>query len=159
MTDVAIALGLHVFAVMWWVGGLTFVTLVILPLLRSGTMGAIQPAFHQVESRFAPQVKLCLLIVGVTGLYMLWRLNAWAWLVDGHKWWLPAMLLYWLWFCLMLFVLGPAGMLKKMMQGAAGDEAAAWRRLHSVHAVLMVLGWIIIFSALAGDHYGVLSFR
>lgn len=159
MADVGVALGLHVFGVLWWVGGLTFVTLVVLPLLRSGAMGEVQPAFHKIESRFAPQVKLSLLIVGATGLYMLWRLNAWAWLLDPHKWWVPAMLIYWLWFCMMLFILGPAGVLKKVMKGTGGNESAAWKRLHTVHAILMVLGWIIVFSALAGDHYGVLAFR
>jgi uncharacterized membrane protein len=159
MIDMGIAIGLHVFGVLWWVGGLTFVTLVVLPLLRSGAMGDVQAGFHKIESRFAPQVKMSLLLVGITGLYMLWRLNTWAWLLDPHKWWVPAMLVYWTWFFLMLFVLGPAGLLKKIMKGSGGNEAKAWKRLHTVHTVLMVLGWIIVFSALAGDHYGVMAFR
>lgn len=153
-----ISLGLHVFGVLLWVGGLTFVTLVVLPLLRQGKFGEVQPAFHLIEGRFAPQVKFSLLLVGATGLYMLWSLNKWSWLVDPHKWWIGAMFVYWLWFCLMLFVLGPSGVLRKIMKGSKGNAPEAWKRLHRVHAVLMVIGWVIVFSALAGDHYRVLAF-
>lgn len=156
MIDVGIALAFHILGVAWWIGGLAFVTCVLLPILRSGTMGNIQDGFHLIESRFAPQVKVAVIVVGVTGLYMLYRFNAWSWLLNPHTWWIPAMLLYWAWFVLMLFVLGPAGLLKKIMKGSGGQEEKAWQRLHRVHGVLLVIGLIIIFGVLSG-RYGLFA--
>jgi uncharacterized membrane protein len=147
-----IAIGLHVLGVVWWIGGLAFVTLVFLPLARAGRLGDMQTVFQTIEGRFALQVKTALFIVLLSGLYMLWKLNAWSWFVNPHTWWLPAMVLYWLWFALMLFVLGPTGLLKRIMKGSGGQAEAAWRRLHGVHAVLLVIGLIIIAGAVAGTH-------
>lgn len=152
MTDMGIAIGLHLLGVLWWIGGLTFVTCVFLPLARTGKLGDIQAAFHLIESRFAPQVKTALLLVGASGLYMVWRQQAWGWFADPHRWWLTAMLLYWSWFALMLFVLGPSGVLKRMMKGAGGDQATAWRRLHLIHGVLLAIGLVIVFGA-AGRYF------
>lgn len=151
MPDMAIAIGFHLLGVVWWIGGLAFVTLVFLPLARAGEFGEIEPAFHKLEARFAPQVKAAMMVVGLSGLYMLWRTNGWSGLLDPHKWWLDAMLLYWLWFALMLFVLGPSGVLKKMMKGSA-NSAQGWQRLHVIHGVLLAIGLGIIFAA-AGRYF------
>ena len=156
MLDVKIAIALHVFGVIGWIGGLTFVTLVVLPLLRSGKFGDIQTGFHLIEGRFAPQVKVAVIVVGAAGLWMLYRLNMWVFLYDyhlwPHYWWIPAMILYWSWFVLMLFVLGPSGLLKKIMKGAGQNEAKAWARLHIIHGILMLLGWLIVLGAVFGNH-------
>lgn len=151
MTGLGVAIGLHLLGVLWWVGGLAFVTLVFLPLARAGKLGDTQLAFQTIEARFAPQVKTALLVVLLSGLYMLWRLDAWSWFANPHTWWLPAMVLYWLWFALMLFVLGPIGLLKRIMKGT-GDPDMAWQRLHRVHGVLLVIGLIIVAAAAAGSH-------
>ena len=52
----------------------------------------------------------------------------------------------------MLFVLGPSGLLKRMMKGSGADQARAWRRLHIIHGVLMTIGLVIIFGA-AGRYF------
>lgn len=152
MTDIGIAIGLHLLGVVWWIGGVTFVTLVFLPLARAGKLGDTQSVFHLIEGKFAPQVKTALIIVGLSGLYLLWRQDGWSWFADPHKWWLTAMVLYWAWFALMLFVLGPSGLLKRMMKGGGGDQARAWKRLHIIHGVLMTIGLVIIFGA-AGRYF------
>src|SRR5690625_3602640 len=149
MTALGVAIGLHLLGVIWWIGGLAFVTLVVLPLLRSGKLGDIQTGFQMIESRFAPQVKVAMILVGVTGLYMFYTLNIWHWLVNPHTWWLPAMVLYWLWFAIMLFVLGPIGLLRRIMKGSNGSPEKAWQRLHRMHAILLVIGLIIIAGAAA----------
>lgn len=151
MTGLGVAIGLHLLGVLWWVGGLAFVTLVFLPLARAGKLGDTQQAFQTIEARFAPQVKTALLVVLLSGLYMLWRLDAWSWFANPHTWWLPAMVLYWLWFALMLFVLGPIGLLKRIMKGASNPDMA-WKRLHRVHGVLLVIGLVIVAAAAAGSH-------
>lgn len=151
MTGMGIAIGLHLLGVLWWVGGLAFVTLVFLPLARAGRLGDTQSVFQLIESRFAPQVKTALIVVGASGLYMLWRLDGWSRFQSAHYWWLTLMVLYWLWFALMLFVLGPSGLLKKIMKGSGGNSAAAWKRLHLIHGVLLAIGLVIAFAAVGGS--------
>ncbi len=149
MSDMGIAIGLHVLGVVWWIGGLAFVTFVFLPLLRKGELGGPQAVFPLIEGRFAPQVKTALILVGATGLYMLWRMDMWGKFGSWHYWWLWLMVIYWCWFALMLFVLGPSGMLKRMMKGSGNDQQKAWKRLHIVHGVLLTIGLIIVFAAIA----------
>ncbi len=68
-----ILLIVHVIAVIIWIGGVAFVTLVIFPMMYR-TEGSLQKAllFQGVEHRFAGLVKWLLGIVGATGIYMLY---------------------------------------------------------------------------------------
>lgn len=52
--DVALALSLHVLTIIHWIGGLAFVTLIVLPLARLRSTGEEGLAlFDSVERRFA----------------------------------------------------------------------------------------------------------
>jgi len=151
MTGLGIAIAVHVLAVMWWIGGLAFVTVIILPAVRHGLGNDPRAAFHQIESRFAPQARIAVILVGLSGLYLLWRLDAWYWLAHIAFWWLDAMILYWALFALLLFVLEPAGVLERPMRDAA-DEAGVWRRMQRFHAFMLVIALAIIAGAAAGSH-------
>lgn len=159
MTALGVAIGIHVLGVLWWIGGLAFVTFVVLPLLRKGTLGNVQSGFRLIEGRFAPQVKIAILLVGASGLYMLHVRQLWTAMITSpsHYWYLWGMLIYWTWFVLMLFVLGPSGLLRKLMKGSGKDNNGekAWKRLHVIHAVLFIIGIVIIFGAVSGIHYPV----
>lgn len=67
MTALAAALVIHVLSVVWWIGGLAFVTAVILPALRSGRAGDAHAIFELIESRFAPQARIAVLPAGLLG--------------------------------------------------------------------------------------------
>jgi uncharacterized membrane protein len=54
MTVLAAAVVIHVLSVIWWIGGLAFVTAVILPALRASRAGDAHTIFELIESRFAP---------------------------------------------------------------------------------------------------------
>ncbi len=151
MSGLGIAIVIHVLAVVWWIGGLAFVTAVFLPAVRHGLGSDPRAAFYQIENRFAPQARIAVLLIGASGLYMLWRLHAWNWLAQASFWWLDAMILYWLLFVLLLFVLEPAGLLKRAIHGAA-DEAGMWRRMQRFHLLMLVIALIIIGAAAAGTH-------
>ena len=75
MTSLGVAIAIHVLSVIWWIGGLAFVTAVILPALRSGQLGDTRAAFKVIESRFEPQVRIAVLLAGLSGLYLLFRLG------------------------------------------------------------------------------------
>src|SRR4051794_7311872 len=103
MDDITLARALHVLAVIHWIGGLAFVTLIVLPL--AGSRSAANEGldlFAAVEQRFAAQVRISIPLVGVTGLWMTYRLDAWDRFVDPAYWWMTAMLGLWLFFMLMI---------------------------------------------------------
>src|SRR5512147_2000245 len=67
-----ILLIIHVICVIAWIGGVTFVTTVIFPMMYR-TEGSLEKAllFQGVEHRFAGLVKWLIGAVGVTGFWML----------------------------------------------------------------------------------------
>jgi putative copper export protein len=122
MDDLAVARALHVLAVAHWIGGVAFVTLVVLPLAR---LKSSMQLFDHVERRFAAQVRVSVPLAGATGLWMAWRLDLWDRFVDWHTWWVPAMLGLWLAFML----IGGLGLrlrrLRHALWPAPGAAAAA----------------------------------
>lgn len=147
-----IAISLHVLGVVWWIGGLAFVCAVLLPDIRRDPAHALE-RFRAIEGRFAPQVRVALLIVGASGGWMLYRLQLWRALDQPHFWWLDAMLGLWALFVLMLFVLGPSGVLKRVMSGPAGrDISRRFARMHYLHWLLLIVALIVVAGAVAGSH-------
>ena len=53
MDDVTVARAVHVLAVLHWIGGVAFVTLVVLPLARVAEPGRRLALFAAVEHRFS----------------------------------------------------------------------------------------------------------
>ena len=150
MTVLAAAIVIHVLSVVWWIGGLAFVTAVILPALRSGRAGDARTIFELIESRFAPQARIAVLLVGLSGLYMLFRLDLWSSFAQLRFWWLDAMVLFWLLFFLLLFVIEPAGLLERLARQAG--EQRRWVRMQRMHLVLLIIALAIIAGAVAGSH-------
>jgi len=92
--DVALARALHVLAIVLWIGGVGLVTTVLLPALRRLPDPAQRLALLEaVESRFSAQAKLSVLLAGVSGLYMLVRMDAWSRFTSLPYWWMHAMVL------------------------------------------------------------------
>ncbi len=151
MTLISLAIVVHVLSVVWWIGGLAFVTAVILPALRAGRITDPRAAFEGIESRFAPQARVAVILVGLSGLYLLIRLDLWTAFFESGFWWLDAMVLFWVLFFLLLFVLEPTGFLKRVMRGSP-DRAVSWIRMERLHRVLLALALAIIAGAVSGSH-------
>jgi uncharacterized membrane protein len=146
-----LAIAVHLLAVLWWIGGLAFVTLVLLPALRAELGDDPHQLLAAVEHRFAPQARLAILLTGASGGYLLWRTGSWHWLSLAQFWWLDAMVGYWLLFVAMLFVIEPLGLLQRLIF-AGCDPTTAWWRFHTLHAVLLGLAMIIIAVGAASSH-------
>ena len=78
---------------MLWIGGVAFVTTVLLPAVR----GLKSPQermqlFDLIERRFAWQARLSIAIVGLTGFYMLYRFDMWDRFRHAAYWWIDAMI-------------------------------------------------------------------
>ena len=79
MDKLAIARALHVLAVVLWIGGVGFVTTVLLPAVRRLKTPAERVAFFDaIERRFAWQARATTLLGGLTGFYMTTRLELWS---------------------------------------------------------------------------------
>lgn len=153
MDDLALARALHVLAVLLWIGGVAFVTTVLLPAVRRELPEAERVAFFErVEGRFAAQARATTLVAGVSGLWLVGRLELWDRFLDLGSWWMHAMVLTWLVFTAMLFVLEPL-VLHRWLRGRAGrDPAGTFDLVLRLHRALLALGLVTLLGAVAGSH-------
>jgi uncharacterized membrane protein len=158
MDGVTIARSLHVLAVVLWIGGVGFVTTVLFPALRRLPNPALRAAvFGVVERHFSAQARLSVVLVGLSGLYMLTRLNVWDRFTSLTYWWMHAMVLTWLVFATMLFVLEPLLLHRRFVERAKDMPEAMLRTIQRFHMVLLALSLLTILGAVAGSH-GLLLF-
>ena len=149
--DIVLALAVHVVAVVLWIGGVGMVATVLMPQIRRSYPPEERfAALHAVERRFATQARITSALVGATGLYMTWRLNAWSWFNSAATWWMPAMVLIWLVFTLMLFVIEPLALDRWLTRAAATAPAETFRWAQRLHHVLLGLSLLTIAGAVAG---------
>jgi uncharacterized membrane protein len=152
MEDVIIARALHVLGVVVWIGGVAMATTVVLPAIRRGALGpAWLLAFQAIEHRFAWQARLAVIVVGATGFYMTARLDLWDRFRSVEFWWMHAMVCLWLLFTAVLFVIEPFIVARRFHRWATEAPHDAFRRLHRGHMILLALGLITIFGAVAGS--------
>lgn len=153
MDDVSLARALHVLAVVIWIGGVSMATTVALPALRRGDFGPnLLQAFVAIERRFIWQARISVIIVGITGLYMLWRLDLWDRFHSAAYWWMHAMVCVWLLFALVLFVGAPFVLHRRLPRWASIAPQETFKWLHRVHWVLLLLSLVTILGAVAGSH-------
>ncbi|MGE4430442.1 MAG: hypothetical protein AB7E05_06815 [Sphingobium sp.] len=151
MDDLTIARVVHVVSILFWIGGVAFVTLVVMPSVRSlHAPDERLAAFHKLEGRFAPQARNWVLLAGISGFWMSWRGNMWGRFADPHFWWMHAMLLVWLIFAIMLFVVEPLALHRRM--AASPDPARDFARLERMHRLLLGVSIIAVIGAVGGSH-------
>lgn len=151
LDDFIIARALHVLAVLMWIGGVGFVTAVLIPSIRRAHRPEERlETFHKFEGRFAPQAALWVLLAGASGFWMTWRADLWSRFADPQYWWMHAMVAIWLIFAAMLFVIEPLFLHKRME--ASPDPAREFARMERMHRVLLALSLVTVLGAVAGSH-------
>jgi uncharacterized membrane protein len=159
MDDVTIARALHVLSVILWIGGVGFVTTVLLPSVRRLKAPHERMRFFDaVERRFAWQARIWTVLVGLTGLYMLSRLDLWDRFQYAAYWWMHAMIAVWLLFTMVLFVAEPLILHRWLLARANVKPEATFRFLEWLHWVWLILSLGTIAGAVAGTH-GLLLFE
>lgn len=151
MNDFILARAIHVLSLVMWIGGVAFVTSVAMPAIRRSE----QPdkrlaAFHRFEEGFAPQARVWVLLAGASGFWMVWRTDMWGRFEEGQFWWMHAMVCLWAIFALMLFVIEPFVLHRKMAH--AGDPARVFARMEWMHRILLALALIVVGVAVMGSH-------
>jgi uncharacterized membrane protein len=151
--DFAIARAVHVLALVHWLGGVTMVTSIVLPRARAmADARAALAAFEMFEGRFAVQARVSILLAGLSGFYMLDKMQAWARLLDPASWWLVLMLAVWAVFALMVFVLEPLVVHRLFHDYALRDKERAFALAIWLHALVLAVSGVAIAAGVLGAH-------
>jgi len=144
---------IHVLAIVFWIGGVSMITTVVIPLIKKvKNPDERYRTFEEIEDKFALQAKITTTITGLSGFYMLYALDAWDRYMQVQYWWLHAMTFVWFIFTLVLFVLEPLILHKLFYKYAHSHPDKTFRFLHHFHWVLLSLSILTIAGAVAGSH-------
>lgn len=154
MPDHAVlARALHVAGVVLWIGGVAFVTTVLLPSVRQMKSAAERVEFFEaVEGRFAWQARGTTLLVGATGFYLVHAWNLWERFASPAFWWMHAMVAVWAVFTVMLFVAEPLFLHRWFLEQARRHPETTFRRIERLHRALLTISLVTVLGAVAGSH-------
>lgn len=156
MDDVTVARVVHVLAVIHWMGGVAFVTAVVLPAVAAAPATRRLALFETVEQRFARQVRVSVPLAGLSGFYMADRMGAWERFLEPQGWWLAAMAALWIVFMAILFVVEPFIVRDWFHHRALADPDSAFRLVRRLHWILLAAGAAVAAAGVLGAH-GVLG--
>ena len=151
MSDIAIAVALHVLAIVWWIGGVAMVTTVLLPAARrfDDAREGLE-MFQRIEGRFTWHARAATVLAAASGFYLADRLALWPFFLTPAYWWLDAMVLVWALFTIVLFAAEPLFVHRWLDRQAAIAPARALTLLQRLHWIALVLSVITILGATAG---------
>lgn len=152
-TRFTLARALHIFAVVLWIGGVAFVTLILIPSLKQITdsQGRME-LFERLEGKFALQARITTVVTLITGIYMIEVMGIWGRFLQVEFWWMHAMVLVWAIFTLVLFVFEPLFLHEWFRKQALIDSKKTFNRLHIMHVVLLSVSLTTIVGAMLGAH-------
>ena len=159
MDEFVFARVLHVLGVVLWIGGVAMVTTVLLPTLaRMQSATEAMAFFDRFRRQFAAQARFSTLVVGLSGFYMVYVLDAWQRFTQWQYWWMHTMVLIWLLFSVMLFVMEPRGRRSQATAPVQTNVSAeTFVNIQRKHLFLLILSLITIAGAMAGSHGWLIS--
>jgi uncharacterized membrane protein len=146
-----IARAIHVLAVVVWIGSVWLVTMVLLPGMKNKAPADWVREFDAIEHRFAPQARIAVLLVLLSGLYMLYQYDLWNRFTEVRYWWMDLMVAVWLLFALMLFAIEPFVFRHVVHKRAEQAPEATLALMLWLHRALLTLSLIAIFAAVGGS--------
>lgn len=153
MTDWgAVARVVHVLAVVAWIGGVWLVTTVLLPGMKGKPAAEWVREFNAIERRFAPQARIAVVLVLLSGLDMLYRYDLWDRFNHGEFWWMYVMIGVWGMFAALLFLIEPFVFRHVVHHGAERAPEATLALMLRLHRVMLALSLIAILAAVGGSH-------
>ncbi len=153
MDDVTIARALHVIGVVLWIGGVAFVTTVLLPAVKRMAEPKDRVRFFEsIERSFAWQARGTTLLVGLSGFYMTHVWDLWERFTMIAFWWMHAMTAVWVIFTVMLFVAEPLFLHRWFESRAKAKPDRTFRLVQRLHWALLTLSLIAVLGAVLGSH-------
>ena len=147
-----VARAIHVAAVVVWIGGVSFVTTVLLPAMKQKPPKEWLREFDAIENRFAPQARIAVLLVLLSGLYMLYAYDLWDRFTDIRFWWMDLMLGVWLLFAALLFVIEPLAIRPSVRRRIATAPETVHTRVLLLHRAMLVLSLLAVLAAVGGSN-------
>lgn len=153
MEGLIVARVIHVLGVVLWIGGVAMVTTVLLPAVRDFSSPEDRVHFFEkIERGFARQARITTLLTGLSGFYMLYALDAWERYSKASYWWLHAMTITWVIFTVMLFILEPMVLKRKLLEDARTNPETTFATITRMHRILLILSLVTVAGAVAGSH-------
>ncbi len=153
MDDLTVARAIHVIGVVFWIGGVGFVTTVLLPGVRRMKDPQERVSFFErIENRFAWQARVTTLLVGASGFYITAVWNLWDRFESATYWWMHAMVLVWMVFTLILFVAEPLFLHRWFLIKATEMPESTFRLIERLHWILLTISVLTVLGAVAGSH-------
>lgn len=153
MDDLLIARLLHVLTVVIWIGGVAFVTLVVLPLAaRQPSVEQKLALFEAMEVPFSHIARWSVGLAGLSGLWMLRNRDLWYRFTEPGFWWLWAMVVLWLVFAVVLYVAAPLFLHRAFCNWARRSPKAAFAWAFRLHLLLLGAAAATIAGAVYGSH-------
>ena len=142
---------IHVISIVLWIGGVAFITTVVIPALRKmPDTDQRWELFEKFENRFALQAKFVTAAAVISGVTMIVSMDAWQRYLDISYWWMHMMSLVWLIFTLILFVFEPLFLNRIFTERAKKDSDGFFSFLQKMHWVLLALSVLAVIGAVAG---------
>lgn len=149
-----ILLIIHVICVIIWIGGVSFVTLVIFPMMYR-TEGSLEKAllFQGVEHRFAGMVRWLIAIVGVTGVWILFDRYGFGILTERRGLGIVIMLVAWTLYTTVL--LSERKIFSRIFADPEKiDMDRALRIINGMHWFLLVVSFSAVAAGVWYGHHG-----
>jgi uncharacterized membrane protein len=153
MNELTIARAIHILSIVIWMGGVAFVTIVLIPAIRySSFKGDELDIFNIIENRFAHIARALVLLAGLSGFYMVHQLDAWSRFWEIRYFWMHAMVLIWFIFVLALFLIEPFFIKDHGRIVKDGHNFVNLRKTQLVHSIILTLSLFTIFISVLGAH-------
>jgi uncharacterized membrane protein len=138
---------LHVLSVVVWIGGVAFVTAIVFPTLAGMEDSMAKVSFFMgFEKRFQFLAKVCVILVGGSGVLLFWQRGAFSTLASDEAFLLGYKVIVWGVFAVLLF-----GAEKRLMAALVSGQTppeTAFKRLAIFHWVVLVLSLIAIVAGI-----------
>lgn len=147
-------IAIHVIGVVLWIGGVAFVTMVVFPMIMRMENSLEKVLFFQgVEHRFAKIAKTSVVVVGVTGILLLYITGEWNIMFKASGIGPTLMAILWLFYVLVLMFEGR--LFKAIFKGEAQqDTAKVFYRLSAFHWVILGLSLLAVGVGVWAGHGG-----
>lgn len=151
-----LARAIHVVSIVHWIGGVWFVTFVVLPaIMRFAEPGRASALFEAVEHRFALQARISTALAGASGFWLAFDMEAFDRFLHPRFWWMHAMVALWAIFTMVLFLLEPLFLHRWFAERAARDPEATMRLVLRLHRILSTAALVTVAGAVLGAHGGI----
>ena len=145
----------HVIGLVHWIGGVAVVTTIVLPrALKLPDAREALVAFEAFERPFASQARVSILLVGLSGLYMVAALDAWDRFRAASFWWLHLMVGVWALFAVMVFIAEPLFIHRHFCDYALQNKQRAFAVAIALHALALGIATLAICAGVIGAHGG-----